>query len=388
MTFTLPKKYEYLTKTKKISHDGSNLLTIYLIHLIDHIIREYTYDELKVPLYSVVMKQIYGNNYSDYVKYLEETGFIKKDKKYSTIKHHSTLYRVTDRLSKVFVYRGYDYKLQKKLTNFYDNLKPQKVNSPIPVEIRQKLIDDLKSVTIDFEGSVNFILDKVKDNPSRFTKNLSMINKIKDGDLFYTFDKWGRFHSNFTNLKSEIRKQFLKIDGQPMGCLDVKSSQPFWLSQVMKREVLISDVEEVQRFIKILEDKNQDIYILFVDKYPEIFNDPDPDVNRRNSKMMVIKSLFDRTRRKVEHKELFKKEFPYISEYMDVYKYDSFQELWVTLQKMESDFIFKKVYRSIVQEIPTIKLMTVHDSISYPIQYHDKIKIIWDKHWLELVKRK
>ena len=387
MTFVFPTRYQYLTQTNKILYQGKNLITVYLLHLMDYIIREYTYDELIVPMYSVVMKQIYGNHYSDYIKYLVETGFIEEVKKYSTVKHQSTCYKLTDDLSEVSVQRGNDYKLEKKLSKNSKVINRISKKSPIPVEIRQKLIDDLQSVSIDFTESINYLNENLKDNRRKYTKNLSMIYKIVDGELFTTFDDFGRLHTNFTNLKGEIRKDYLKIDGQPVGCLDVKSSQPFFLSQVLKRDPLLFDNEEVQRFIKILEDDSQDIYLLFVDKYPQYFKFKDRKRNRNKSKMMVIKSLFNRKKEQTtKYKEIFKKEFPFIFDYMENYEDDSLQELWLSLQRLESDFIFKKVYMSIINQFPNIKIITVHDSIYYPLKYHDSIKKIWDKHRKEMIQ--
>ncbi len=215
-----------------------------------------------------------------------------------------------------------------------------------------------------------------------------MINKIINNDLFFTFDDWGRFHSNFTNLNKEIRTNYLTIDGQPIGEMDVKSSQPFFLSQVMKRDPLLFDIEEVKRFINILEDDSQDIYLMFVHKYPEYFTYKNEKLNRNKSKLLVIKSLFNRKKNKTKYKEIFKKEFPFIFDYMNNYKYDSLQELWLSLQRMESQFIFNRVYMSIIKQIPEIKIITVHDSICYPIKYHDTVKVIWDKHRQEMIGNK
>jgi hypothetical protein len=388
MTFTLPRRYQNLTKTNKITYKGNNLLTIYLVHLIDYIIREYTYDDLTVPLYSVVMKQIYGNQYSGYVEYLVDTVFIKEVKGYSTVKHTSTLYKLTDDLKGVFIHRKDDYKLKKKLTRYFENHNPIFKKSPIPMEIRQKLVDDLKSVTIDYERSVKYLEKNLKKNRGRYPKNLSMINKIKNHDIFFSFDNWGRFHSNFTNLNKEIRTKYLTIDGQPLVELDIKSSQPFFLSQVMKRDPLLSDNEEVKRFIDILEDSTQDIYRIFVKKYPEYFTSKDEQKNRNKSKLMVLKSLFNRKKNMTKYKEIFKREYPFIFDYMNMFKYDSFQELWLTLQRMESEFIFNKVYMSVIKQIPEIKIITVHDSILYPMKYHEKVKPIWETYRQEMISKK
>jgi hypothetical protein len=188
MTFTLPTRYEYLTKTKKTIFLGKNLRTIYLIHLIDHIIKEYDNFEPSIQLYSKVMKQVYGNLYSLYVDYLTESGFIEEVKGYSTVKHQANGYKLTDDLSGVIIYRSYDYILRKKLGKYISSQNPDKKVSPIPREIRKKLINDLQSVTIDFDKSINYLRDCIKNDVIKYVKNLSMINKIRDGDLFYTFD--------------------------------------------------------------------------------------------------------------------------------------------------------------------------------------------------------
>jgi hypothetical protein len=272
--------------------------------------------------------------------------------------------------------------------NLNQNKNPYNPVSPITIEIQQKLIEDLQFVTIDLEESIKYIENNIKKNTKKYIKNLSMIHKISDNDLFNSPDEFGRFHSNFTNLKSEIRNNYLKIDGQTIGYLDIKSSQPFFLSQLLKKDPLLFDIEEVQRFIRILEDDNQDIYNQFVNKYPEYFKSKDPKKNRKKSKKLVIMSLFDRTSRKTIYKETFKKEYPFIFDYMNNYSGDSLQELWSSLQRMESEFIFKKVYKSIINQFPEIKLFTVHDSIYYPIKYHDSIKVIWDKYRLEMTRKK
>ena len=395
MTLTLPVRYEYLTKTSKIIYNGKNLRTICLLYLINHIIEEYTDDNLIVPLYSRIIKHLYGNNYADYVEYLIETGFMEKASEYSSSEHYSYSYKMIDNLSEITICKKNDYKLNKNLTTHFLNLEPHKPfkrESPIPIEIRQKLKDDLQFITIDFEAAINYI-DKyikknTKRNPKKYAKNLLMVHKINDNDLYSNPDEYGRFHSNFTNLNSEIRNRFLKIDGQPIGYLDIKSSQPFFLSQLLKRDPLLYNVQEVQRFIDIMEDDTQDIYLQFVSKYPNYFKSKDPKINRRKAKKLVIMSLFDHKSKPRIYKEIFRNEFPYIYDYMNNYSSDAFQELWSSLQALESEFIFNKVYISVIKQFPEIKLFTVHDSIYYPIKYEEGIKVIWDVYRLEMIKKK
>jgi hypothetical protein len=56
---------------------------------------------------------------------------------------------------------------------------------------------------------------------------LTNINRIEEGDFFLGVDNnVRRFHSNLTNLKSELR-YFITYDGQKLVSIDVKNSQPF-----------------------------------------------------------------------------------------------------------------------------------------------------------------
>jgi len=388
MTFTLPGRYEYLTKRNRITYKARNLRTIYLLHLIDHFIKAYDNFASSVPLYSKVLKQVYGNHYAAYVDYLTETGFMKKVKCHSSGNHTSTLYKLTDDLSCVMTFKSYDYILSKKLDKYRSSQNPLKLISPIPREIRQKLIDDLQSVTIDFDKSISYLNENIDNDPIKYTKNLSMINKIQDGDLFHIFDDWGRFHTNFTNLKKDIRNEYMMIDGQPVGSFDIKSSQPFFLSQLLRCDPLVTKNDELLKFIEILEDKNQDIYIYFVDRYPEIFNHSNPKVNRDRSKNYVIKAMYDVKNKNTKYKLLFGNAFPSIVDFMENYKRNEGHELWSSLQRLESEFIFKKVYMSIKNQYPDIKIITVHDAIYFPIQYYDSIKQIWDKHRQDMIRKK
>jgi hypothetical protein len=63
----------------------------------------------------------------------------------------------------------------------------------------------------------------------------------------------------------------------------------------------------------------------------------------------------------------------------------NYKELSHELQKMESDFIFNHVIKEIYETYPDIVLFTVHDSILFPISYYDKVKVIFDKHFQNLI---
>ena len=211
-------------------------------------------------LSSDLLQKNYGKSYLRYIEYLIENGFIIKAGNYSTQHRKSNKYRLIEKLDDVVIYRSNDFVFDKKCRRRLaeKNRKVKDVKSPIPVSIRKKLISDLRSITIDDIESINFINTTIKDNHRKYLKNLIMITKIKDGDLFWKFDKHGRFHSNFTNLRKNIRNQYLKIDEEPNTGLDIKTSQPFFLCQILKKEWLINDDPEIKRFIQIVE--GEDLY--------------------------------------------------------------------------------------------------------------------------------
>ena len=53
------------------------------------------------------------------------------------------------------------------------------------------------------------------------------------------------------------------------------------------------------------------------------------------------------------------------------------------LQSAESNLIFNKIIREIMNLYPDIKIVTVHDSIIFPKKYRDDIERIFDQKVIE-----
>jgi len=309
-----------------------------------------------------------------------ENGIIQKTRNYSTDLGTSNEYKLKIKLDEVITYPCTDYVLNKKHRKHWEEKRNDVINekSSIPVSIRNKILDDLYSVTLrDFDESVLTFQNSIKNNPRKYIKNLMMVTSLNNGDIFWEFDNHGRFHSNLTSLMKEIRDTQLLIDGEPVKTIDIKTSQPFFLVQLMKRDWLINDQKEIQQFISLVE--QNDLYNHFINRYPDRFQD------RNAVKPMVFRCLFDEEPYEHIYKELFRKEFPDIYEFLQNYHVNYGESLWKTLQRMESKLIYDTIYQSIINQFPYIKLFTVHDSIHYPERYHDKIKLIWDKALNDLI---
>jgi hypothetical protein len=92
-------------------------------------------------------------------------------------------------------------------------------------DIRLPLHRDLrrlvKSLTIDEQAA----LQAVQGGPFERSAQLAMIQRIVSGDFFTVVDRFGRFHSNLTNLKATLRP-FLRYHGSRLCNLDIANSQP------------------------------------------------------------------------------------------------------------------------------------------------------------------
>jgi hypothetical protein len=257
-------------------------------------------------------------------------------------------------------------------------------NSPIDLLIKEKLVENLYHINIDAESAQNYIDNLWHNNEinkEKYHLNTISIDNIRNKHIFFKFDGYGRFHTNFTILKKCIRENFITIDGEEIKELDIKNSQPFFFGIFLKKELGVENLnKECLDYIELA--NNGLIYDYLLDKFP---NDL---YSRDEAKHLVYKVLFGTNNGDKENK-LFKQAFPtvlnYISEFKEV-KYDSYKQLSHQLQRLESDFIFGSVVKDIYKKIPDAHLFTVHDSIYYPIKHKDMIEFLFNS-WLNQLKK-
>src|SRR5271157_312820 len=88
---------------------------------------------------------------------------------------------------------------------------------PVHRELRRYV----KALTIDEQGA----LTSVHGTPFQRSAQVAMIRRIAEGDFFSIPDRYGRFHSNLTNLKKTLRP-FLRYRDSELVNLDIANSQP------------------------------------------------------------------------------------------------------------------------------------------------------------------
>lgn len=376
----LPKEFEYLLDQKTITHSGYTLKTDYLVNMMNELVVKYLFNnDESYNLWSTLLKRRYGKTYNIYIDYLLEKKFMKLISNYYVGKKAKT-YKLNITTLDITRCKVYDKTLLKKYNKDYlYRTFTSEQESPIPLNLRKKLIDDLYYVDIDYEKSFKWLNDRKNDNTldiEKYYRNLSAIDGINTGHIFFKFDPYGRLHTNFTVLKKYIRHNYLTIDGEDIDEIDVRNSQPFFFGVVLKNEIgEETSNKEILKYIDSV--KNGLIY----DEILQAF--PNEITTREQAKTLMYIVLFgNNADRMGKETRLFNKLYPNVCEYIKDFKYfsDSYKSLSHRLQLLESDFIFGKVVTEIKQKFPHIRLFTIHDSICYPIKYKEEIGIIFRKH--------
>lgn len=376
----IPKEFDYLTKTKKIKYNGLNLKTDYLINIMHDMILKYILtDEIKQNLSSTILRKKFTKTYKHYIDYLLDKKFMFFISNYFNGKKSKT-YKLNITISNITRCTIDDKILLKKYNEFY--LSNCNIDNGICPKIKNKLIDDLKFIKIDHKNSLKWLNDnKKKMIETKYFKNLISIDNINSNNIFFKFDQFGRFHTNYTILKKEIRQKYITINNNKILEIDISNSQPLFFAVFLKDEIGYENFnEEMKKYVDLV--KNGLLYEYFMKKYDKVFKDRDC------VKKMMYKILFGDNGKDDKHVlKYFKSGFPSIYDYIIDYKKrnKSYKYLSHKLQKYESNFIFNNVINDIYNKIPKIKLFTVHDSINVEAQYYNDVKFIFDYYLKKLI---
>lgn len=372
----LPQCLSHLKSEKNFYFDSQKLKSAYLIDLVHNLLlKYYMKKENFFQLHSLILKDKYGYLYGSYIKYLTTNDIIRLERNYKA-GVRSKAYSLNPMVfkQKIERYQNNDNILLKKFKRkIIDSIDLDKeVKSPIDLSIRKKLVDDLFSITIDTERSMFFLNSIKRKDLDIWNRNAYSVESISNRHIFFHFDNYGRMHTNFTILRSFIRKNCLLIDGQPTAEIDIKNSQPFFLCK------LISDIQSSW--------VNKDEFDFFRQLtlngtfYEFIMNSIGTD-DRKLVKEMTYKVLFGRNSLKSKSDKIFSELFPTIYNFIKLYKKDlgDYKALSYDLQRAESKFVFNTVIKRIIKEYPEIKMITVHDSIVFPVKWKKEITEIFEQ---------
>lgn len=366
----LPISLKKFSTSKKIEYKEILLKSDYIIDIIHNLILKYYFkSENLFVLNSLVLKDKYGHLYNFYIQYLVDNGIIVMRKNYLKGKS-SRIYSLNSSLLKedIIRYKNTDRCLLKKNSNRYFQNETDK-NNLIPIDIKSKLIKDLKSATIEYDKTI-FYLDTLKKDLSIYNRNKYSIDSINDSNIFYHFDNYGRMHSNFTILKTFIRKNCLLINYNETCEIDIPNSQPLFLAKLMQ-DSKSAWINKDELYVFSILVKNGNYYQYLIDNL---------DIkDKKSAKEITYKVLFGKNHKNSKSDKYFIKLFPTIHNFIVLYKkeHNNYKSLAYTLQMAESDFIFKEVVKTISLINEDIKIVTIHDSLIIEKKWKDFVNNIF-----------
>jgi len=361
-----------------IEFADKKIKTSYLIDLTSHLISRYflTNDNL-ISLSSKILRKRYGEHYNWYVSYLCDKEIIKLKKNHFNGKN-CRVYEFNHRIlhDDLQLFQNFDKFLLKKNRFDGNEIFEQDLSQNHILDfVKLKLIKDLYKVVICTESS-DYLFKSIIFEKHTLICNRHSVECINNQQLFYHFDRYGRMHTNFTNLKSIIRKQCLILDGSKTKELDIKNSQPLFLNKLIEtyQNEFEFDQVEIGLYKKITLDGN--FYSYLMGKF-----------NTNNSKKVkdiVYKILFGKNFPNKYELE-FESLFPTIHKFIKYFKKKSggYKYLSHKLQNLESELIYNKIIREIMSLDNNIPIITVHDSIICREQDFDLVKSIFDKKILD-----
>jgi hypothetical protein len=363
--------------------------------------------------------QKFNRKYNLYLEHFLKHGFIRTDMKYipgikskayllnDYKKHQAEVTRipVTD-----FVIRK--NKRAELLIDQKNNQKTEKNYQHITKWFNSKLKIDaesaIKMIEEMYPEQTGGIKGTRKGKPSDWAKRykaIYAINKFANQEFYYSVDdNVGRFHSNLTNIKREIRNH-ITYDGHKLINVDIKNSQPLFSTLLLHKSFYqnqtallnfysfptflqlllpISSISTTHystnttiimlvESLKKLTDKGFGEYENYVNSgefYKKLADAIYPSIpfDKQNMKTMIFTILFSNNRfigqPGAEPKKDFRDAFPNVYELFKLIKVKNHRALAHLLQRIESKIMIDAVTSRIAKERQNLPFFTIHDSIA------------------------
>ena len=366
--------------------------------------------------------QAFNHEYKYYLDYLVLCPWdVLRSDKYFKRGQKSRGYKFSNNCEEFVQIEITDHVIYKKIKKtLQEKEKKRKVNlknySHLTKWFSQELQIDKKKAVEEIELmyprlGMNFGLKKRRngtreaDKRSKKFRALTSIFKLEFKTYQYTVDRnIGRFHSNLTNIKKELRK-YITYNKQNLVNVDMKSSQP-WLSQILLRKefYMNNSVLNIGMFESVkLICKNNKEYKNKVNKillnitlaeneemqsgkgfhsYFNLFNNnefyrdlsnklyPGEKYEKDKMKKQVMTIMYSNNRgiglKNNIGRRLFKERFADVHNLFYLIKKGNHKFLSHLLQRIESFLVVEVISRRLAQERPEMPLFTIHDSIVCP----------------------
>jgi hypothetical protein len=289
---------------------------------------------------------------------------------------------------------------------------------------RSWLFDNLRRVTIDHAGAVDYVFQQAqaalqsfrgqdskratrlrKEAKDRWLQCLFAIEAIRDGEFFFEPDDYGRIHTNVANLKSDLR-QFLRVNEQQLIEIDIRNSQPLFFGILLidwyrnssqgltilhnstdaispEKSMLITtpffpspptvhyDFPFVNQ-LKLVENLAlEDDLILYLElvqagRLYEYLMDKaaiDDSERKEYKRKFFGRVFFNENRYHYPEQELFASLFPTVYKHVLRLKEKDYRHLSHLLQRYESKIIIDRLSQRLMVAKPACFIATIHDSV-------------------------
>ena len=246
-----------------------------------------------------------------------------------------------------------DPRLSKRLAAHRD----KQLSQPVHKWLRDRLYE-LALTEIDEAFLKTVAALSVKENGGTMTDKLDAyhysLEMIEDGYYHGSVDAQGRFHTNITNLKRELRS-LLRISGQPLHEIDIRNSQLTFLALEMRRAGadcprFFDLCEQGRLYEEVAEESKTDRpKVKKAITQQALFSPNDAPCQQRK-----IKRTFDR---------LFPEAAKFIFESKD--RKNGHKLFARRLQRVESDFVVESVCSRLRREKNIGFVTPIHDSLLF-----------------------
>lgn len=357
-------KYILKEETPVPKHEGFFFSNKGIPILLDHLITEYYINKKEfVNLSSIVLKKIMGNNYKKILNWLLHNEYIFENLHVDY--GESKQYKINDEMI-------YD------ITCIVKNYTPKIKCNDWTNKYSKMIAHDLNKININLKDA-KCILKEMKNNQTinlrKYHSSIIASTRIYYGDMYISYDPWGRIHTNLTNLKREIRQTCIHDEyGNSFLELDIPNSHPMMLLMLLQDNVVKGEYNLWKELCF-----NQEIYQYFYDVVD----------GKRKAKDLIYTVLYGRNKYN-QLDEIFKSRFPSIHKFILAYKrkFKNYKVISTFLQEMEATFLYEKIYNTIKTKYgKDCILFTVHDSIGYREMDEEYVKAVFDNQIIKL-KRK
>lgn len=267
---------------------------------------------------------------------------------------------------------------------------------------------NLKRFCIDSEKAIAYLCKRQggkvpKKSPLEPLEALAAftgIMRIRNGYHYAKSCNYGRIHTNFTCLDSNIKMGCVShVSGAPLVHIDIRNSQPSILRAVLMDRMDMNDPKmkaEIEMYTKFCRaDLYEALYLInfSVDNVETAYAKPDTQEifetafkkelteksNRKTAKGEFIKMLFDKDStglkkgsRNLKMYEKFQKIFPLIYAEIKLIKKNHYENLAHELQRFESRRILHPLIRFLDKE--KIDFLSIHDSVIVPMHHLETVK--------------